>query len=131
MKKKEVVNGRLIIYVPQEKNLSGMTWVVAVTRKRIYRCDTHGNIYSCEKNGGERRKMTVVQEAKDRSNPSPRVIIEGKKKRVDVLIANEIFYPMKIDKNDIGHRDGDRSNNAVTNLYIDITPMEPTEEIEK
>lgn len=131
MKKKEVVNGRLIIYVPQEKNLSGMTWVVAVTRKRIYRCDAHGNIYSCEKNGGERRKMTVVQEAKDRSNPSPRVIIEGKKKRVDVLIANEIFYPMKIDKNDIGHRDGDRSNNAVTNLYIDITPMEPTEEIEK
>lgn len=128
MKMKEVVNGKLIIYIMPEKALAGMTWIVAVTRKKIYRCDVHGNIYSCEKNGGERRKMTVVQEAKDRSNPSPRVIIEGKKKRVDVLIANEIFYPMKIDKNDIGHRDGDRSNNAVTNLYIDITPQKIREE---
>lgn len=35
---------------------------------------------------------------------------------------------MKIDKNDIGHRDGDRSNNAVTNLYIDITPQKIREE---
>lgn len=128
MKKKTLNDGRIVAYIPRNELFASMTWVVAKTEKRIYRCDIDGRILSYD--GMSKRPYELAYEkASDRARA--RIKISGRYKYVDILIARAIFRPYVVETRKIGHFDGDLKNNKVTNIYIDITPMEPTEEIEK
>lgn len=128
MKKKTMNDGRIVAYIPRNELFASMTWVVAKSEKRIYRCDIDGRILSYD--GMSKRPYELAYEkASDRARV--RIKISGRYKYVDILIARAIFKPYVVETRNIGHFDGDVKNNKVTNIYIDITPMEPTEEIEK
>lgn len=128
MKKKTLKDGRIVAYIPRNELFASMTWVVAKTEKRIYRCDIDGRILSYD--GMSKRPYELAYEkASDRVRA--RIKISGRYKYVDILIARTVFKPYRVDTKNVGHFDGDMKNNKVTNIYIDITPMEPTKEIEK
>ena len=128
MKKKTLNDGRIVAYIPRNELFASMTWVVAKTEKRIYRCDINGRILSYD--GISKRPYELTYEkASDRVRA--RIKIRGRYNYVDILIARAIFKPYVVETGNVGHFDGDLKNNKVTNIYIDITPMEPTEEIEK
>lgn len=128
MKKKTLNDGRIVAYIPRNELFASMTWVVAKTEKRIYRCDINGRILSYD--GMSKRPYELAHERAS-GRARARIKISGRYKYVDILIARAIFRPYVVETRNIGHFDGDMKNNKVTNIYIDITPMEPTEEIEK
>lgn len=128
MKKKTLKDGRIVAYIPRNELFASMTWVVAKTEKRIYRCDIDGRILSYD--GVSKRPHEIVARTEP-TRKRPRVSLNKKYLRVDILIARAIFRPYVVETRSVGHFDGDMKNNKVTNIYIDITPMEPTEEIEK
>lgn len=128
MKKKTLNDGRIVAYIPRNELFASMTWVVAKTEKRIYRCDINGRILSYD--GISKRPYEVAGE-KDPERKRPRIRLRKKHVCIDMLIARAIFKPYVVETRNVGHFDGNLKNNKVTNIYIDITPMEPTEEIEK
>ena len=128
MKKKTLNDGRIVAYIPRNELFASMTWVVAKTEKRIYRCDINGRILSYD---GMSKRPYEVAGVKEPERKRPRIRLKKKLVCIDMLIARAIFKPYVVKTRNVGHFDGDMKNNKVTNIYIDITPMEPTEEIEK
>lgn len=128
MKKKTLKDGRIVAYIPRNELFASMTWVVAKTEKRIYRCDIDGRILSYD---GISRRPYEIATVNDPKRKRPRIKLKKTLVCIDTLIARAIFKPYVVKTRNVGHFDGNLKNNKVTNIYIDITPMEPTEEIEK
>lgn len=126
--KRKVYKGRIVAYVPRNEINGTIRWTVMRTAKNIYRCDATGRILSYD---GIAKRPTVLNEVKDtEQHKHPRVRIGKKLVRTDILIAKAVFSPLKFDKKDVGHFDGNPKNNKVENLFVDITPEEPTEEVQ-
>lgn len=128
MKKKTLKDGRIVAYIPRNEIFASMTWVVAKTEKRIYRCDIDGRILSYD---GISRRPYELKGVSWPDRKRLRIKISRNYFCIDTLIAKAVFKPYRVDTKNVGHFDGDMKNNKVTNIYIDITPIEPTEEIEK
>lgn len=124
--KKKIHEGKEILYIPDREVFRGMTWVIEKSEKRIYKCDIYGTVFSIDMEGNK-ETLNPIEEAEGRKNP--RVAIKRKKKRVDLLVATAIFRPWKVNKSRVHHFDGDTTNNAVANLYLDITPKPPSREV--
>ncbi len=127
--KEKVFKGRIVAYVPRHEINGTIRWTIVKTAKNIYRCDANGRILSYD---GKSKKPTELNEVKDTvQHKHPRVRIGKKLVRKDFLIAFAVFgqkYPFT--KNEVGHFDGDPKNCKVENIYIDITPKEPTDEVQ-
>lgn len=118
--------GKLIAFIRKEELTPGQLIRLIATDHRQYFADIQGNIYSYDPFREEMKSMKPTESSKRYSEPT--VLIQRKKRyRVKELIARAVFPNVEFGIDQIKRFDGDCLNNALTNIYIEITTSVNTE----
>ena len=127
-------NGHLIGVVTDEhKSIKARElYPIVLATRSNYFADTQGNIYARDIRNPDKepRLLSISSKSRRWKNPSVRL---GGRKRVQIryLVAVAFFADSgeEITIERIHHFDGNPCNNAISNIYLDLTPREVREEI--
>ncbi len=120
---KRILNGRPVAVIEREEYSDTQMFPIYETQRNKYYCDPQGNLYVKDRGGLLRNLTITINDSSRHRVPSIVLTYRGKKKRLQIpwLIAKAMFPQFNVTAERVGHLDGDVNNNAIDNIYYDLT----------